>query len=478
MAARPLTVSEGGPPWPTTSATRSSPERRRPRSPPSPPPFPPRSSPTGSSCRCRRRAEQQRVEARIKELADGLGPRHGMDRRRFLRLQRGHGGRVPRHERGVRPALRRERRPRPRRPGVANQRAGALAKQFIIDVQTHFVRDDFNQAGLARPRQVRQAALEPGAAGARTPLARYKFENYLKEIFVDSDTKVALLSGAPFDDPTWDFLTNDQIAMARASINKISGLAPAARPLRVHAQAGGLDGRGRPLHRHRQARLAGRATPSATRSSPPSSSPYWRLDDDKLMYPFYEKISKAGINTVCIHKGLLPPTTRSRGRGCGSTTRCGTWARRPRTGRRSTSSSITARCGRSWRSPTRRWPSSTRPAASQWATDLAEIPAKYGVKNVYGEVGTVVRQLRGGQPALRRRVRGHADPRARRRSRGLGHRLGVVRLTPVADRGACAGSRSRPTCRRSTASPRSAPPTGRSRPRSSPATRRGSTRST
>ena len=25
------------------------------------------------------------------------------------------------------------------------------------------------------------------------------------------------------------------------------------------------------------------------------------------MYPFYEKAVKAGINTICIHKGLLPP---------------------------------------------------------------------------------------------------------------------------------------------------------------------------
>src|ERR1700738_1289678 len=89
--------------------------------------------------------DQQRVEARIKELADDLGPRHGMNRRTV---------------------------PPPR---------------------------------------------------AENTLARFKFENYLKEIFVDSDTKVALLTGAPFDDPAWDFLTNDQIAMARASINKISG---------------------------------------------------------------------------------------------------------------------------------------------------------------------------------------------------------------------------------------------------------------
>ena len=32
----------------------------------------------------------------------------------------------------------------------------------------------------------------------------------------------------------------------------------------------------------------------------------WRLDDEKLMYPFYEKALKAGIDTICIHKGLMP----------------------------------------------------------------------------------------------------------------------------------------------------------------------------
>jgi len=33
----------------------------------------------------------------------------------------------------------------------------------------------------------------------------------------------------------------------------------------------------------------------------------YRLDDEKLMYPFYEKALKAGIPTICIHKGLMPP---------------------------------------------------------------------------------------------------------------------------------------------------------------------------
>src|SRR5216684_3697498 len=156
--------------------------------------------------------EQQRVEVRIKELADDLGPRHGMNRRQFLASSAGMAAAFLAMNEvfgpvfDVSPA-------EAQTPGVANQRAGALSKQ------------NWNPA-----------------LWGENNLARYKFENYIKEIFVDSDTKVALLSGAPFDDQTWDLLSNDQIAMARASINKISG----SRRLLAHSvftpkRAGWLD---------------------------------------------------------------------------------------------------------------------------------------------------------------------------------------------------------------------------------------------
>jgi hypothetical protein len=32
------------------------------------------------------------------------------------------------------------------------------------------------------------------------------------------------------------------------------------------------------------------------------------LDDEKLVYPAYEKFAKAGLKNVCIHKGLFPPS--------------------------------------------------------------------------------------------------------------------------------------------------------------------------
>ena len=38
----------------------------------------------------------------------------------------------------------------------------------------------------------------------------------------------------------------------------------------------------------------------------------YRLDDEKLMYPFYEKAVKSGIRNVCIHKGLFAPAVEER----------------------------------------------------------------------------------------------------------------------------------------------------------------------
>src|SRR6266545_7524529 len=70
--------------------------------------------------------EQQRVEARIKEMADVLGRKHGMSRRRFLASSAGMAAaflamnEVFGHVFDVSPA-------EAQTPGVADQRAGGLA---------------------------------------------------------------------------------------------------------------------------------------------------------------------------------------------------------------------------------------------------------------------------------------------------------------------------------------------------------------
>ena len=36
----------------------------------------------------------------------------------------------------------------------------------------------------------------------------------------------------------------------------------------------------------------------------------WRMDDEKVTYKAYEKLVKAGIKNVCVHKGLFAPVRR------------------------------------------------------------------------------------------------------------------------------------------------------------------------
>src|SRR5256712_10955620 len=115
---------------------------------------------------------------------------------------------------------------------------------------------------------------------------------------------------------------------------------------------------------------------------------YWWLDDDKLMYPFYEKAVKSGITTVCIHKGLLPADYE--------TSWPGVWEY-------ATVKDV-GKAAKDWPKinfvmyhgalrPFMEKPDAVLAEFEQtgrikWATDLAEIPSKLGVKNVYGEVGT------------------------------------------------------------------------------------------
>jgi hypothetical protein len=101
-------------------------------------------------------------------------------------------------------------------------------------------------------------------------LARYKFQNFVKEIYYDSDTSLALLSGAPFDDPTWWFLSNQQIVNARELLNDFAG----SKRLLAHSvitpkQPGWMDEVDKAIAVYKP--IPGRATRSATRSIPRSS---------------------------------------------------------------------------------------------------------------------------------------------------------------------------------------------------------------
>ena len=66
----------------------------------------------------------------------------------------------------------------------------------------------------------------------------------------------------------------------------------------------------------------------------------WRMDDERVVYPFYERCLKAGLVNITVHKGLFPPSIEQKFHTCWRIPMCETWAKRRRTGRSSTSSSI------------------------------------------------------------------------------------------------------------------------------------------
>ena len=67
-------------------------------------------------------------------------------------------------------------------------------------------------------------------AGKEQTLDDLKFDNYVKEMFLDSDTKIAQISSAPSEIPQDWFLTNQQMADARTKVNTSVRLQAACSP--------------------------------------------------------------------------------------------------------------------------------------------------------------------------------------------------------------------------------------------------------
>jgi uncharacterized protein len=334
----------------------------------------------------RQSATQKKVERRIVELADANAKRLGLNRRQFLRTSCGmaaafvamneiYGGNVFQ----VTPAEARE-------PELAQARAEGLAGQFIFDVQTHFVRDDFDHKKLLDLAAFASQHWNPKLkAEGVSSLARYKFQNYVKEIYYDSDTSLALLSGAPFDDPTWWFLSNAQMAEARALINGFAG----SRRLLAHAlitpnQPGWMDEVDKAITVHKPDSWKGYTIGDPLN---PSKFP-WRLDDEKLMYPFYEKAVKAGITTVCIHKGLLPPDYEKSYAGVWEYATAADIGKAAKDWPQMKFVMYHACLRPAFELPDQAWTEFEQTGRIRWVSDLADIPQKFGVSNVYAELGT------------------------------------------------------------------------------------------
>ena len=329
---------------------------------------------------------QKRVEARMADLGERFARRTGLSRREFLKTSSGmaaaflamneiHGLLFDVDDAEASDLA------------AASERASRLAGQRIFDDQTHFNRDDLLNP---EPIDVGKFAAKHWNPAMLDEMGiihkRFQFENYLKEIYLDSDTDVALLSTVPFEDRPW-LLSNEQMALSRDLVNGIAG----SRRMLIHSAftpgvGGWLDDVDEAIERFRPDSWKGYTIGDPL--APSNAKHPWRLDDEKLVYPFYEKIQKAGITTVCVHKGLVPRDYAS------SMKNVWRHATVEDLGKAATD-----------------WPglnfviyhSALRPFVEipdadgaefektgyiRWVSDLARLPAELGVTNIYGEVGT------------------------------------------------------------------------------------------
>ena len=167
--------------------------------------------------------KQREVEARLLAMADELGRKQGLDRRGFFRTAAGMAASFVAMNEVYGPIFGASK-SEAAIPAMAQERSDALKGQFIMDMHTHFLRDDTRITNFVAMRTaVGKAGWNKQLADKEQTIEDLKFGNYVKEMFLDSDTKFSLISSAPSDIVQDWFLTNEQMAQAREKVNKEAG---------------------------------------------------------------------------------------------------------------------------------------------------------------------------------------------------------------------------------------------------------------
>src|SRR5262245_2997868 len=343
--------------------------------------------------------KQREVEARLKELSDRLARQQGLSRRRFFQTAAGMAASFVAMNQ-VFGRLFEVSEAEAATPDVAAERAQALSKQFILDGHTHFLRDEPKLMGFIKARKaVGKAGWNKALGEKEQTIEDLKYSNYIKEIYMDSDTKVALLSNSPSEVPEDWFIPQEQVFKTREQVNKEAG----TRRMMAHftitpGWPGWLDQIDQAIEFYNPYSWKGYTVGDNTHKEL-AHYPF-HLDDEKLMYPFYEKAAKSGIKNVCIHKGLFAPAIEEKF---------------PRL-RPYADVSDVGKAAKDWPQlnfliyhSAYRWIGATpaegmaefdKTGRTSWTSDLAEIPEKYGVTNVYGDLGQLFAWTTAAEPRL------------------------------------------------------------------------------
>lgn len=254
--------------------------------------------------------EQRAVEHRILADAGRLAPRLGLTRRDFLRTGGGMAASLLAMNAvfgrffDVLPVEAAE-------PSAFAARSGDPL--FILDAQLHYVsagydptdaeggrRGGIPKNALLRLRQ-RSRPLNPKLASDRGTMADLSWENFVKEVFFDSETAVGLISTPPGPYPWEAVLPPKEMTHIRDEINRITQ----SRRMLAHGLVSPRLGQADLDFMDQQAgAMKVDAWKAYTGANPKGFDRGWFLDDEKIAYPMLERARKLGVKRFCVHKGL------------------------------------------------------------------------------------------------------------------------------------------------------------------------------
>lgn len=189
------------------------------------------------------------------------------------------------------------------------------SREFIFDIQTHHV----NRADTMYEEFLRQQAefTTYCAPKGLSSLACFGRNEYVRLMFLESDTTVAVLSGLPAATESGNPITNDEIAQSREAINLLADGTERlvnhhmVLPNKTGTSKADVDAQLDEMQRVKE--MFGRIgawkcypawSPSNTERSALDG---YRMDDASTGLRFVEKGIQLGVPLFCIHKGLPIP---------------------------------------------------------------------------------------------------------------------------------------------------------------------------
>jgi predicted TIM-barrel fold metal-dependent hydrolase len=242
--------------------------------------------------------EQLQYEARLKDISEAAAKAQGLDRRSFLRTGSGMAAALVALNEVFGNCY------DVNADEVQDQQAFAERwpkNQFIFDIQTHHV--DVSRKWYETPEGKATTSffrlLRPIAKNVEGSLDQLNRAHYVKEIFGDSDTVMAIISGVPSRNWNTNPLPPDQMVATRAYVN---GLAGSQRVL-SHGLLRPNLGKPEFEEMERQVKTL-RIDAWKMYTGAEIGERAWFMDDQKVAYPFWERTRKLGIRNLCVHKGL------------------------------------------------------------------------------------------------------------------------------------------------------------------------------